>query len=125
MFPNEIESVYFVGAHNNQRPRGKLYDAYNNERTSLSKSGLLVRRARKVVAKSADLEYQNSLTEETAIDFLKTNVLPWEEIVASWHVTRKARKILLDQNNTSTADYFNKFLCLTEPNGYELVIFIL
>lgn len=51
VFPNEIESIYYIGAHNCQRPRGKLYDAYNNERTNLAKSGLLVRRPRKIVLK--------------------------------------------------------------------------
>lgn len=51
LFPNEIESVYYVAAHKGQRCRGKLYDAYNNERTNLAKTGLLVRRARKVVEK--------------------------------------------------------------------------
>lgn len=124
LFPNEIESVYYVGAHNSQRPRGKLYDAYNNERSSLSKSGSLIRRVRKVVGKSSDLQYEHSLTEATAIDFLKTNVLPWEEIIASWILTRKARKVILDQNKISTADYISQFLCLSDPNGYELVICI-
>lgn len=45
-FPDELELVYFVPAAKKRVAKGKLWDAYNNLRTKLSKVKLISRRSK-------------------------------------------------------------------------------
>lgn len=45
-FPGELELVYFVPAAKKKVAKGKLWDAYNNIRTKLSKVKLIARRSK-------------------------------------------------------------------------------
>lgn len=45
---------------------------------------------------------------------------PWPQVLAFWEYTHEARqKILKSLNDINT--YYNKFPCLKQPLGYELV----
>lgn len=45
VFPTEVPTTYYLKASEGRRARGKLYDAYNNYRNFLAKSGVITRRA--------------------------------------------------------------------------------
>lgn len=46
IFPTELKETYYVPFRNGHLPKGKLYDAYNNNRTRLRDAGVIRRRAK-------------------------------------------------------------------------------
>lgn len=56
---------------------------------------------------------------------MKTSIEPWDTVCQFWNETYDDRTEILKNPKYSTAEYLKDFLCLSQPNGYQLVCIFL
>ncbi|XP_075160623.1 uncharacterized protein LOC142233553 [Haematobia irritans] len=105
LFPQEPKDIYYSPAKFGQKASGKLYDAYNNLRKRLSKSGFLKRRG-----------YQpktipGAVFQDTSddIEFLKSTSRMNDEYFAAWCRSLQQRQHLLRKLGSCTREYLQLF----------------
>lgn len=98
-----------------------LYSAYVNLRSFFSKNDIIKRRPRhpKTNVESSD---ESNIEIQEKLQFIQSNVLPFNEVVNAWKVTHLLRMNLLKDPELSTGQYLNKFPILSESIGHEMVI---
>lgn len=97
-----------------------MFNAYCNYRTKFGKLKIIQRRA-KTKKQTKEADGKTFVSEERSLELLKTKIGPWNEVKDSWKETYEYRQNVLTNLKVSTAQYLTNFLCLSQPNGYELV----
>lgn len=113
-FPNEPEFIYFrpYSKESHLPANGKLFAKYENYKKKhyLSKS------------KKTIFNLDNRNTQDLDnIKFLHNNIVPWDKIEELWEATFNVRKIEFSRNQTPLHTYLEKFPCLRQSCGYQLL----
>lgn len=135
----ELPSTYYVPAQNGNSAKGKLFNAYCNYKSTLGKTGVISRKKKTTKKISVQVSPSKSTTSfittatttatSTSIlesdianlQILKSKTRPWEEIKKDWTNTLNLRQNSINNLKISKTEFYNQFLCLSQPKGYELV----
>lgn len=99
-----------------------MFNSYCNFRAKFGKLKIIKRREKtKKTSKEAADDVNPFASEERSLEVLKTKISPWNEVKQNWKETYEYRQTVLNSSKLSTAQYLTDFLCLSQPNGYELV----
>lgn len=129
-FPSEDIDTYYVPAASRAKARGKLFDAFNHQRSKLFALGIIKHKSTdappdvpEILEEEEFIEGVQDLfrEEELRVDlnFLETHIGPWDEIRDAWLRTADRRRTIL--NDFTIDAYLNKFPCLRTNNAGELV----
>lgn len=121
---DELPSTYYVPAQNGNSAKGKLFNAYCNYRSTLGKTGVISRKKKTTRKPLVPAPTASTLqSDNQRLEILKTKIVPWEEVKGEWACTMMIRHNRLNDLKISKTEFYNQFLCLSQPKGYELVSF--
>ncbi|XP_075159108.1 uncharacterized protein LOC142232255 [Haematobia irritans] len=129
IFPSELRETYYVPFAKGQLPKGKLYDAYNNNRTRLRAAGVIRRRAK---ADPDDSSMDNSTLydgdsgqftfDESEIEILKyPENSSWDVVETTWTKSHRYRQNELHNAKMNILDYIDKYKVLQNEKCHELI----
>ncbi|XP_013108451.2 uncharacterized protein LOC106087822 [Stomoxys calcitrans] len=127
IFPTEVSETYYVPFRNRHLPKGKLYDAYNNNRTRLRAAGVISKREKldteeKVVENSSvdDNEAFQDF-QESDLDILQSpRIESWDEVVMAWKKSHQYRQNELQNEQINALEYVDKYAVLQNEKCDEL-----
>lgn len=126
ILPNELAIRYYKKAEHGSPASGKLFNAYHNQRSELSKINIITLRPKtKRLKVSHEDKAVKSLTPSESLLFLTSYIDPWDKVVDSWKISYSERLKLLENSKLSTAAYLERFPCFSENKFSDLVRILL
>ena len=122
IFPNQHPEFYYDDTL--PKPKGLLYNRYNNMRT-LNKKESGIKRKRSEDAVNEDTQTLLTKAEEDADEFCRANAEgEMSEFFPMWRISNSIRKSLIGMKNMTLLQIFETYKALKRNDGYLLVILI-